>query len=45
MQAYTFAKKLESSVKRLTAPAASISAVAPKYYASRFKQFLVQVFS
>ena len=44
LQTYTFSKKLESSAKRLTAPAASISAVAPKYYASRFRKFMAQVF-
>jgi hypothetical protein len=45
MQAYTFKKKLEGGMKRLTAPAASISAVAPRYYASRFRKFMAQVFN
>jgi hypothetical protein len=45
LQAYTFRKKLEGGMKRLTAPAASISAVAPRYYASRFRKFMAQVFN
>jgi hypothetical protein len=45
LQAYTFKKKLEGGMKRLTAPAASISAVAPSYYASRFRKFMAQVFN
>jgi hypothetical protein len=45
VQAYTFKKKLEGGMKRLTAPAASISAVAPRYYASRFRKFMAQVFN
>jgi hypothetical protein len=44
-QAYTFKKKLEGGMKRLTAPAASISAVAPRYYVSRFRKFMAQVFN
>ncbi|WIA17496.1 hypothetical protein OEZ85_014334 [Tetradesmus obliquus] len=45
LQAYTFRKKLEGGMKRLTAPAASVSAVAPRYYASRFRKFMAQVFN
>eukprot|EP00878_Enallax_costatus_P038421 GHUV01043647.1.p1 GENE.GHUV01043647.1~~GHUV01043647.1.p1 ORF type:complete len:193 (+),score=60.90 GHUV01043647.1:138-716(+) len=45
LQSFTFSKKLESAAKRLTAPAASISAVAPRYYADRFRKFMAQVFA
>lgn len=44
LQGYTLRKRLESSLRRLTASANAISAVAPSFYAARFRKYLSKVF-